>query len=446
MSSSYFELGLISSFLLYLLFTRKIVKKVGLLSLSFFFLFFFGLYSYSVPLSVILELPLGEYRKDYISAWEDVDVTLISFVLMNHLALFAMIIAYLLNVPKLRILKCQENNFNKRNFFRFAIILGCLSSVFELINFLRVGGPKILFSGKLAYQSAINDASLMLPSEIFFYLSIIFFTLSLEKVTLKKILFFISANVVYISFNMIIGERGTFVIALASSLIAYFYFRINISIKTSSIIIGLIFYVFFSVLTVYRNVYDSGLKVTFSDGIKYVKEHVDLIGFVLNPANSEFGTSCLNYRVAHDRTHQFEYRYGGTYLHVYSQLLPKVVNPFYDKSETIKYRDKYFPERGKKGSIGGTAYSSIYEAYLNFGYLGALIVFFLIFTFILNLEITRHTTISLFSVLIYVLCFELVILFPRSAFEYVFQKFIFIILLSFIVSVLARLRFKTTRK
>lgn len=437
--SSCYGIGTISSLLLFYCFIKKIGTKFGTFSLPFLFLLFFGLYGYCVPISVICGLDIGEYRLDYISTWSDVDETLISFSLINHIALVSMIISYIVfsrnTSAVVSITKKQEYKDREKNTFVLSYILGIFSSLFEFVNFIRVGGITTLLSGKLAYQSSQADAGLMLPSEIFFYLAVAAFAYSSSLYHLSKkktILFFVSIFF-YITVNLIIGERGTFVNALIMFLLGYnFYFRL-FKVKCIYVIVGVVVYFIFAVVTVYRSVFDAGLEVSVGDAVDYVEDRKELLVFVLNPANSEFCTSTLNYRVFLDRHKhtEVEYKYGYSYIHFYSQLLPQKINPLYDISETIKFRDKYFPERAKGGSTGGTAYSSMYEAYVNWWYYGGVIVYFIIFYVILFIEKKCKETTSLYLFFVYVLSFELVLLFHRSAFEYIVVKLFALLFYSF---------------
>lgn len=435
---SFFQIGIFCSFFLFILFIKKVYRKFGVFSLSFLFLFFFGLYSYSIPLSIIGGLDIGEYRLDYISTWDQIDDTLISFSLINHIALVGMIIAYVISLKKKQANKdtYSSGENTRKSLFSLSLILGVFSSLFEFINFLRVGGLSTLFSGKLIYQSSQADAGMLLPSEIFFYMAIASFayTCSSNLLNKRKVSLFIFVLSFYIIVNLIIGERGVFVNGLVMFFLGYNFYSILFRVKHVYIVVGLVVYFAFAIITVYRSVFDAGLDVSASDAVGYVSEREDVLIFVLNPANSEFCTSALNYRVFLNR-HRDElvnYKYGLSYLHFYSQLLPQKINPLYDVSETIKFRDKYFPERAKGGSTGGTAYSSMYEAYVNWWYFGGAIVYFVVFYMILFCERLRFRRSSLYIFFVYILSFELVLLFNRSAFEYIVVKLIAILFYSFL--------------
>lgn len=435
---SFFEIGIACSLILFIFFVVKVYWRFGVFSLSFLFLFFFGLYGYCIPISVIFGLDIGEYRLNYVSTWDQIDDTLISFSFINHIALVSMTIAYLVSLKKIQ--KQEKTPASKviprKNLFTLSCVLGLFSSFFEFVNFIRVGGMGTLLSGKLAYQSSQADAGLLLPSEVFFYLGIAAFayTAALGVLNRKKVVLFVLSLSFYITVNLVIGERGTFVNALVMFFLGYNFYFILFKIRLLYIVLGVAVYCVFAVITVYRSVFDAGVDVTVSDAADYVSEREDVLIFVLNPANSEFCTSALNFRVflKRHKHEEIDYKYGLSYIHFYSQLLPQKINPFYDVSETVKFRDKYFPERAKGGSTGGTAYSSIYEAYVNWWYWGGSIVYFFVFYMILFIERIRLNKPSLYVFFVCVLSFELVLLFNRSAFEYIIVKLIAISFYSYV--------------
>ncbi len=443
-----YVIGTMASFFLLLLFMYDVKQRWGYVSLAFLYLAFFLLYSFSVPLSIIWDIKLSYNATNYVSTWMELDNSLIVFSFCVHLAILGMILAvfFLRNISKRRELTKIFYSSRNVNYFFISIILGVFSTLFQFINFFRVGGLATLSQGKLVYQSAISDSTMMLPDEIFFYFSVIFFMLSLVfhrrkiKLLFSVLLFFI-VNAFYLFINLYIGERGTLLLAIFVATLTYFYYSPLYKIKFKYLVMVLFLYFSMIVLTTYRSVFVNYTPNSIEEMVETIQEHSDLMELFLNPANSEFGAPCLNFRMMYTSSSIIDYRFGVDYLHFVTQLLPMKINPIYDKSLTVQFRNKYVPERGEGGSIGGTGYSSIMESYLNFGYLGPIFIYLLVFLFIISLELKKYNNKnSLFNLFVYVSFFQIVMLFQRSSFEYVFINFIFILITSFIIADLSRVR------
>lgn len=443
--TGFYEVGLLFSFLLWTLLFKSVYKKFGLLSLISLFLIVFALYGFSIPWSIVFDLNIGEYRKNYLLQWDKIDYTLLVFSLANHIALCGMYLVFSLRkLPKSFCIGIANIRFNSKvkRLFYFSLML---SFIFELINFVRVGGSTTLFEGKLVYQSALSDMGMVLPSELFFYISTSLFAIMLKmksNARLSVILFFIF-NGFYIINNLIIGERGTIVNAIFMFVICYFWDTNVKSIKFKSVLFVTLAYLLLIVITVSRNFFDDDSKIfSLNNIVKYTTDNIETFEFALNPANSEFCTSALNFRVFVEKKTDVDFMYGATYVHFITQLLPKSINPFYSPSLTIQFRDQFFSERGDKGSSGGTAYSSLMEAYMNLGFLGCFIFYAIIFFLLLKLETLKATNNNLVFILFYVLCFELILLFNRSAFEYILIKLIGYLFAIYFLLFISKLKIK----
>lgn len=435
-----YAVGVLSSALFLVFLAIVISRYFGVASLAFLFLFFFFLYSFSVPFSVIFDIALSSYDETLVTNWSKIDPSLISFSISIHIAIIGLLLAFIVSTSLYKTNKNTiKNHYISSNidFLNISVSLGIISTVFQLINFFRVGGFNVLVQGKLIYQSAIADSSMMLPDERFFYFSVIFFILSLLKHQFKiiKIIIFIISNSAYLFINLYIGERGTLLTAIFMIFLTYFYSRPKIKIKLKYIFLGIFVYFIFVGITTYRSLFVGITPQSTKEVVQTLEYNEELIELLLNPANNEFGSPCLNYRMYYQATPYPDFKYGANYFHFLAQLLPEKINPFYDRAITTQFRDKFVPERGIGGSIGGTGYSAIMESYINFYYLGPILIYFLIFFFILKLESNKNRPEKfIYHLLIYVSSFELVLLFQRSSFEYVMIKYITIVLFSYLIS------------
>lgn len=430
-------LGLICSIFFFTFLVLRIVKAFGFNSLAFFFLLFLGLYAYSVPISIVFNFALSPHLYSYLSSWGEVDRSLIAYTVCVHLALTGCwLSSFFIGKATQSVYQRVPPNANYKPAY---IILGALSSLFEGINILRVGGWSTVMLGKKAFQSAIAETSLMLPSERFFYLSVIFFAINhlKKKIGLNDLLLLCSVNIIYIYTNLIIGERGTFVALIGVLFISIFYFKPITRISIKYILLASIVYYLFSIMTIYRDIYLDYDKPDLNSSLTFIRDNKSRLQLLLNPANSEFGAPCLNFRVLYQSeaiNSSMKYKYGATYFHVFRRIPPQKLNPIFDESVTIKFRNKYFSERAEGGSSGGTAFSSIMEAYVNFSFIGPFIVYFIVFLLIIIGEKRRLANFNLFSFLVYTQSFEVMMLFQRSSFEYTLGIFIFYYIVSFIIS------------
>ena len=114
------------------------------------------------------------------------------------------------------------------------------------------------------------------------------------------------------------------------------------------------------------------------------------------------------------KTH-IEFKFGETYLRGLVIWIPSFMC-IGEKPQQITYefRDSYFPSEAKRSSIAGTAFSSILEAYWNFGYLGVFVIYFIVAYLLQKLDLYWKNY-SEFSFLLYILISPFLISFHRSA-------------------------------
>lgn len=419
-----------------------VLKKTGWNSVFFLFLILFGLYGYSVPISVYLGLDIGWHRVEKLSSWQQVDYSLISFLISNQLAqlgILITIIVYVKNKYFKRPTHIPEEGL-KRSYLQLAVVAGFLSSVCEGINFIRAGGFSTIAKGKAFYQGAVNDLVLNIPYEGFFYISVALFGLYLKSLRpttyswFNAVLMYFISIVFILAINVMIGERGTLVVAIAIFFLSYTFDRRITRIKRGLFFFGLFLYVVFNILTLLRE-----KDISYKGATHFVTNYGERLMRLLNPANTEFGASALNYRIYIDkRPEDFEYFLGATYTEVFWAFVPTYVYPGKPLSIIYIFRDTYFPERKSMGSTAGTGFSSLMEAHMNFGYFGPLITYFLSSLFLILFE-AKRTKAGLYPTLVYLLLFNIYLIYSRSASQYILATLIFYIVQIFIVWVTYRL-------
>lgn len=426
-SLEWFNAGLSFSLLSYGLLLYYTMKSAGVNSVLFLFMILFGLYGYSVPLSIFFEADIGWHRVAKLSTWQSVDFTLFSFMLSNQLALLAITLLYLLFIKR-RTMNILNSDYKepKFSYFYFAIIAGLFASISEALNFFRVGGFNAINRGKAYYQGAVNDLVLNIPYEGFLYISIGLFAMffaSLGRSTNKYFIYlpiyFLSIGFVLFT-NLLIGERGLLIVAMV---IFFLGFTIKVRITKVRflyfILIGVL-YIGFSFLTLLRED-----RIKYKGFAKFISTYETTLVRIMNPANSEFGAPALNYRIYMDlKEEDYNYKWGATYLEISTAFIPVYIYPNKPIGIVYEFRNTYFPERRKQGSTAGTGFSSLMEAYMNFGYFGPFLIY-LLFLFVLIYLESKRANENIFINLFYLLSFNVFLIFSRSSSQYIFQTTIF---------------------
>ncbi|MGB5610037.1 O-antigen polysaccharide polymerase Wzy [Eudoraea sp.] len=433
----WFTLGLSLSLLAYGIILYHTFKTVGLNSVLFLFMILFGLYGYSVPISVFFDSDIGWHRVAKLRTWQKVDDTLFSFLISNQLALLATSLLYLVFVRK-RIMRIPNSASLKvsANYYRLAILAGILSSLSEALNFLRAGGFATLSQGKAFYQGAINDLVLNIPYEGFFYISIALFGQFFATVKNKKDKYFTYLPPFFLSIffvlfiNLIIGERGTLLVAMVVFILAYTIKRRITRINVSYVLLLSLLYVCFNALTLLRE-----KSVEYKGIGNFLETYEDRLYRLMNPANTEFGSPALNYRIFIDkRPDNYNYKLGQTYTEISTAFIPRYIYPNKPIGIIYEFRNQYFPERKEMGSTAGTGFSSLLEAYMNFGYFGPFFIYLIFLFFLIYME-SRKGRNQLFIDLLYLLLFNVFLIFSRSASQYILYT-LFLYLCQIIVVIL----------
>jgi oligosaccharide repeat unit polymerase len=425
----------------YLVFLYIVLKNIGFNSLYFFFIIFYGLYTFSIPISIEFGLDIGKYREKYLESWQTVDYSLHHYVFSSTLVLLGIIISFfiIINYLKFNKSKISESHIiDTSTLFTLSIVSGTLSSLFELVNYIRVGGFDALLKGKAFYQSAISDIPFTLPSDGFFYISValISFLVGFRNLTSKQFFYFIVALIVnsfYLFVNIYIGERGNIFVAIIIIFLGITYFNKINNIKFKYILISFFLFIFFVFLTINRNFVEQGKNYKISKTFNFIKTNPNKLNFALNPANIEYGAPTLVYRVYIENNDDFKFKYGLTYLYFVPNMLPLYINPYRAPNLVNEIRDNYFPDRALKGSNSSVGYSAMLEALINFGFLGVFIWGTLVSALLLFIEHVRLLRFNKYILLLYLLLFNIILILFRSSSEYIFQQIILYIIYAIVV-------------
>ena len=145
----------------------------------------------------------------------------------------------------------------------------------------------------------------------------------------------------------------------------------------------------------------------------------------MNPANTEFGSPALNYRIFFDRKPKdYEFKWGKTYTEISVAFIPTYIYPGKPKGIVFEFRDRYFAERKELGSTAGTGFSSLMEAYMNFGYFGPFLIYSISIFLLIYVESKKGRN-NMFINLFYLLLFNIFLIFSRSSSQYILYNLIF---------------------
>lgn len=316
--------------------------------------------------------------------------------------------------------------YSKTALLSASYLLCLFASLMEMTNFLRVGGLQTLTAGKAVYQSAVSELTGTLPSiEVMFLAAALFgiaFSISKDgsndSIRIKNILLQVCMWLVFslplILSLIVLGRRGPLLALIIMLVVGLFYFQPIRKLRFRWIAVCLLLYVAMAFL--YGARWHIAYGLASGDWIM-LRERIFTTEFwatSLNPAANEFGAPFGNFNtyVVYGGS---DLRWGETYVTGLAMPIPRFIWPNKPESITYEFRDTYFPDWAQLGKIVGTAFSSILEAYINFGTVGVAFVYFVVAFFIGLLEVWRARSGSLGYAIFYLTLLPVAISFHRSS-------------------------------
>ncbi len=350
----------------------KLAAGYGVVSLPVLFVVFHGLYGLSGPISVNAGQPLNPiFSTPY---------ALTPFMIAYSLATSALGVGMFMARPGGPSSSRPQvgRPIGPAALFAWA----AAASGMQVINFARAGGIPLLFGGKTAAQSLTNDLVLTLPASHFAIAAMALTGWSLRFAPpgpMRR--WCVSAALAGIApllaSAIILGQRGLILDWLCAGLLGL---RLGLPsrFRAGGLVLVTVGYVALGL--VYANRAFVGAALATGDWSDVLSRGLaeDRLIEAINPAANEFGTPLGNFG-------EFvgagisEHRWGETYVRAVLLPIPTRLYPG-DKPVQIgmDFRDRFFPELALEGSIAGTAYSSLLEAYDNFGVIGSVVVYFLL--------------------------------------------------------------------
>ena len=306
-----------------------------------------------------------------------------------------------------------------------AVLFAFLASLFECVNFFRVGGVSILGQGKAIYQSAVTALPYTLPSYEISLLAFGLVSLACAVSGQKKasfrplygyVLSFILTILPLFLITGVLGLRGPLVAWFLIVLVGITYFHPIRQLSGRFVLVLLAVYVGMSFLIATRPLI-SGAVLTGEVEAFFPKAFSsERIFKFMNPGRNEFGAAFGNFS-EYVKSGDTTLRWGKTYVTALAVPVPSFLYPGEKPRQiTYEFRDRFFPQEGTRGRIAGTAFSPVLEAYMNFGTAGVPCIYFLMGMALVFLERARNILQPSAIALIYLFMVPLAQNFHRSSF------------------------------
>ena len=316
----------------------------------------------------------------------------------------------------------------KSSLYFYAKALALFGSLFEIINLYRIGGVEFLFKGKATYQSLISGLTLTLPSSeliivsfalMGIYLSISDHRLIKKSILKSEVLLPFMYSFPYLLIKIILGQRGMVLSLFLCIFVGITYFKPIKKIKPKLLVLLLVLYLAMSFMYANRAI----VSLIPENPKLFIEMAFTKERFVraLNPCSNEFGAAFGNFSEFYNKNGtQFSPKLGFTYIKSLVLPIPSFLYPGQKPTQiTYEFRDEFFSSEASRGSIAGTGFSSILEAYMNFQYFGVLVIYIIIGYFLQKVD-WEYRYKNIFTMVLYLSCMSLTISFHRSDFGSIF--------------------------
>lgn len=354
-------------------------EKQQLFSLTLFFWLFSALYGLSVPVSIALG---GEIDDTFF--FGNLTQNINPFLIAYSLSCIGFLLGQInFGRNDYQDIKVNSNIFNFDILARGAMLSAFFASLFETINLYRIGGINMLFIGKGTYQSVVGDLFITLPSSLMYSICGIFTGMvlaycKLHNLKARKYFFIIILLLVPFLFcKILLGMRGALVSIFLTGMAGYTAIIPLKKISWKLLLWTLLIYLFLVFLVTNRGI----VSLLLTNPGDFFSKAFDLerLSSNFNPGNSEFGSAFGNFCVFFEKYGtEFDKQFGMTYLQGLAIPIPSFFYPG-DKPIQITYifRDEFFSSWAQRSRIASTGFSSILEGYINGGFVGVLLVYFI---------------------------------------------------------------------
>jgi hypothetical protein len=215
---------------------------------------------------------------------------------------------------------------------------------------------------------------------------------------------------------VIVGQRGIILNWILAGAVAYSYGGGRISLRPTTLGWAVVAYLFLGSLYAGRAFIGPALGLGNWSNVIDVAFTPDRLGEAWNPAANEFGAPFGNFN-AYVASDPQPHELGTTYLESLILPVPRWAYPGLKPVQVgVRFRDRFFPAAADQGSIAGTAYSSILEAYVNFGAVGVAPVYLVVGLLVGLIDHRRSGRGTIGGAVFYALMVPAMIAFHRSDF------------------------------
>jgi len=355
----------------------------GLISLSSVFFAASLLYAVSGPLAVLA----GTGLPDIFGA----DIAIEEFLFHASLGLLFTLLGYGLasrNASSRTSLIGSGLVYPDRTLYQALLaggVVGVVAFAMQLANYSRIGGLAALAEGKAYVQSELSELVGDLPAEPLVYTATFFsglgFALAsqcrLPQVVRIALLCSLSGPLFAALSYLYIGRRIELVGIGLAFLCGRYFVKPSPTINLRAAVLFLCAYLSLTALYGVRDILPDSVQTGDYSEIQERLGSGSYWGDIINPGANEFGAPLGNYS-AYLRNPHNEYLLGRSYLEGLSIPIPRLIWPEKPVSVIYQFRDDCFPAEKERGAIAGTAFSSILEAYMNFGVTGIVVVYLLL--------------------------------------------------------------------
>lgn len=394
----------------------------GLVSLSSVFFAASLLYAISGPLAVLAGTGLPEIF--------GADLATEEFLCHASLGLLFALLGYGLasrNVSSRTTLIGSGLVYPDRSVYQVILaggLVGLVALAMQLVNYSRIGGLAAFAEGKAYVQSELSELVGDLPAEPLVYAAAFFSGLGFALASHVRIPQVVRIGLVcsisgplFAAMSYLYVGRRIEIVSIGLCFLCGRYFVVPApSLNLRAATLFLASYLALTTLSGVRDILpDSFHTGDFSE----IKDRLFTSSYwadAINPGANEFGAPLGNYS-AYVGNIRKEYLFGRSYLEGLTLPVPRLIWPDKPVSVTYQFRDEYFPVERDRGTIAGTAFSSILEAYMNFGVLGVVAVYLLLGSFVGAFDNMVARSASWQLRLAQALLMPFVLTLPRSSFD-----------------------------
>lgn len=331
-------------------------------------------------------------------------------------------------------------------YIKVANLMAFAVGFMAIIDFVRVGGMSTLMYGKALYQQNLANLSITLPTSELCRISLAIITCSLAvgrkynfNLRYRKYIVqtFIGLSP-YLATLFILGNRGPLVSIMFILLIGITYIHLYKNIKMKQVAVLLVAYLIMGLVYLNRAQLPYALATGDWDGVVSNLSNKEKIVSSLMPGENEFGVGFGNFNEYYIYDNK-SLGWGKSYIRDLCVIIPGFLYPGEKpKSITYEFRDEFFYHESSRSSIAGTAFSSMLEAYMNFGMVGIFFMYFLFGYLLTIIENVRKISGSYWFMIIYVYSFGAITMsFHRSQFADIVGNIVYGCIYVFIYKIIA---------